>query len=129
MEIQSSRAKAIFMLVLATCGWAVSFPIFKALGASQAQILGESKPSSWFFSSYSLVLRFGISGLILLAFQFRNIFALTKQELVLGAGLGVFGGVGTLFQMDGLAYTDASTSAFLTQCYCLTIPLFLAIRN
>ena len=31
--------------------------------------------------------------------------------------------------MDGLAYTSASTSAFLTQCYCLIIPIVVAVRD
>jgi drug/metabolite transporter (DMT)-like permease len=43
--------------------------------------------------------------------------------------LGVFAVAGLIFQMDGLAYTAASTSAFLTQFYCLTIPLWLAVRE
>jgi drug/metabolite transporter (DMT)-like permease len=44
-------------------------------------------------------------------------------------GLGLFGGVGILLQIDGMAYTSASTSAFLTQCYCLWIPLWVAWRG
>jgi drug/metabolite transporter (DMT)-like permease len=42
-------------------------------------------------------------------------------------GLGVFGGLGMLFQVDGLAYTSASTSAFLTQCHCLFVPILAAL--
>jgi drug/metabolite transporter (DMT)-like permease len=41
----------------------------------------------------------------------------------------VFGGLGIVFQMDGLAYTRASTSAFLTQFYCLLIPIWAAWRQ
>src|SRR5204863_2199693 len=40
--------------------------------------------------------------------------------------LGVFGGLGIVFQMDGLAHTSASTSAFLTQFYCLLIPMWVS---
>jgi drug/metabolite transporter (DMT)-like permease len=31
--------------------------------------------------------------------------------------------------MDGVTYTSASTSAFLTQCYCIFIPLVVALRE
>lgn len=41
----------------------------------------------------------------------------------------MFSGVGMLFQMDGLSHTDASTSAFLTQCYCLILPVWVAARD
>jgi drug/metabolite transporter (DMT)-like permease len=41
--------------------------------------------------------------------------------------LGAFASAGLILQMDGLAYTEASTSAFLTQCYCLFIPLWLGL--
>src|SRR5262249_47465962 len=53
----------------------------------------------------------------------------TAREVRQGIGLGVFGGAGILFQVDGLAHTSASTSAFLTQCYCLLIPLWVAWRR
>ena len=42
-------------------------------------------------------------------------------------GLGLFGGVGMVFQVDGLTYTPASTSAFLTQTYCILVPLYHAV--
>jgi drug/metabolite transporter (DMT)-like permease len=54
---------------------------------------------------------------------------MTRLELLQGIGLGLFGGLGILFQMDGLAYTPASTSAFLTQCYCLILPFWAACRD
>jgi len=44
-------------------------------------------------------------------------------------GLGIFAGGGILLQVDGMAYTSASTSAFLTQCYCVIIPLWVAWRE
>ena len=43
--------------------------------------------------------------------------------------IALFGGVGILFQMDGLAYTSASTSAFLTQGYCVFLPIWLALAH
>src|SRR5258708_38476275 len=32
-----------------------------------------------------------------------------------------------VFQVDGLAYTPASTSSFLTQTYCILVPMYHAI--
>ena len=40
--------------------------------------------------------------------------------------LGIFAGTGMLFQVDGLAYTSASASTFLTQCCCLLLPWAVA---
>jgi drug/metabolite transporter (DMT)-like permease len=54
---------------------------------------------------------------------------LRRREVEQGLVLALFGGVGILFQMDGLAYTSASTSAFLTQGYCIFIPLWLALAH
>jgi drug/metabolite transporter (DMT)-like permease len=51
------------------------------------------------------------------------------MELWQGMGLGIFAAGGILFQMDGLAYTSASTSAFLTQSFCVLVPIFVAIRD
>ncbi|MEO8352402.1 MAG: hypothetical protein ABI680_11770, partial [Chthoniobacteraceae bacterium] len=44
-------------------------------------------------------------------------------------GLGVTGGLGMLLQADGLAFTSASTSAFLTQFAAVLVPIAVAIRD
>jgi len=128
------RLKATLMLSLATLGWGLSFPLYKALALSQLQVFAalrpsELIPSTWFFSGYSLFLRFTVSALILFIFFYKKIREFNRDELSQGLGLGFFGGVGTLFQMDALNYTAASTTAFLTQCYCLIIPVYLALRH
>ncbi|HEY2328497.1 MAG TPA: DMT family transporter, partial [Verrucomicrobiae bacterium] len=84
---------------------------------------------SWFFAALSVTYRFGLAGLILLPFAFRQIRTVRRLEIEQGMVLAAFGGLGILFQMDGLAYTSASTSAFLTQGYCLFIPLWVALVN
>ena len=73
--------------------------------------------------------RFGFAGLILGVIYLRQLRSTTRRELEQGIVLAIFGGGGILFQMDGLAYTDASVSAFLTQGYCLFIPLWVAVVN
>jgi drug/metabolite transporter (DMT)-like permease len=115
------------MLVLATTFWGISFPIMKALIMTQEKLIPEA--SSWFVSSFSIVFRFGIAAGILFLWHWRSLTSLTRLEMRQGVGLALFGGTGILFQMDGLAYTAASTSAFLPQFYCIVIPLYLALRH
>ena len=120
-------SKAAAMLVLATCFWGTSFLLMKALGQCQQKMLPNA--TSWFLSSLSLLVRFSLGTLILLVWNGRSLRQLTRLELVQGVGLGLFGGIGILFQMDGVLHTAASTSAFLTQCYCIFIPIFVALTT
>lgn len=121
------RRRAAQMLVLATLFWGLSFPAMKALGILQQELLPGA--SSWFVSASALTVRFSIAALIMLVWSIRTLHRLTALEVWQGAGLGVFAGGGLLFQMDGLAYTPASTSAFLTQCYCVLLPIIVMIRD
>jgi drug/metabolite transporter (DMT)-like permease len=121
------RRRAMRMLVFCTTLWALSFPAMKALALTQQKLLPQT--GSWFFSSLSVTYRFGLAGLLLLPFAWRQLRTLRRREAEQGMVLALFGGVGILFQMDGLAYTSASTSAFLTQGYCIFIPLWLALAH
>src|SRR5262245_34072203 len=121
MSHKASQFKAVQMLVLTTALWGVSFATTKALAMAQQVHLPDS--GSWFFASLCIVYRFGISALLMLPFAARTLTKMTLLEFQQGLGLGIFGGGGILLQVDGLAHTSASTSAFLTQCYCLFIPL------
>ncbi len=113
------------MLVFCTTLWALSFPAMKALALTQQGLLPQT--GSWFFTSLSVTYRFGAAGLLLLLFGFRQVRTVRRLEVEQGMLLAVFGGLGILFQMDGLVYTPASTSAFLTQGYCVFIPVWLAL--
>ena len=115
------------MLVLCTAFWSLSFPTMKALTAVQQALVPGA--SSWFFSSLDVLLRFGLAGLVMLVVSARTLRRLTGSEVEQGLGLAVFGAGGILFQMDGLAHTAASTSAFLTQCYAVLIPVWVACRH
>jgi len=121
------RLRAAQMLVLANACWALSFPIMKALNFLQAPLLPGS--SSWFIASMTISVRFGLAAVIMLALCAKTLRRMTALEVWEGLGLGVFACAGLIFQMDGLAYTSASTSAFLTQFYCLLIPLIVAFRD
>lgn len=113
------------MLVLGTAGWALSFPVMKAVTMAQQSLLPET--SSWFAAALCMTYRFAIAAAVMLILCWPTLRRLTRSEVWEGAGLGAFASLGLILQMDGLAYTEASTSAFLTQCYCLIIPLWLAL--
>jgi drug/metabolite transporter (DMT)-like permease len=115
------------MLVLCTLLWSVSFPTMKSLVLTQQTMLPQG--SSWFFASLCVVYRFGLSAVLIFLVTLPTIAKLTRLEVWQGVGLGIFGGGGILLQIDGLSYTAASTSAFLTQCYSLFIPLWFAGRQ
>ncbi|MBC8003644.1 MAG: DMT family transporter [Opitutaceae bacterium] len=119
--------KASLWLMLATVFWGLSFLSMKALVMTQEKLLPEG--STWFFASLSIVVRFAVAGLILFFLCLPTLRKLTRLELWQGAGLALFGSIGLLFQMDGVNYTSASTSAFLTQFYCLILPFVQAVRE
>ncbi len=127
MSDPAQRSQAIRMLVLGTAFWGLSFPTMKALTATQQGLVPGG--GSWFFTSLDVLCRFGVAGLVMVAVSARTIRRLTMREVEQGLGLAVFGAGGILFQMDGLAYTSASTSAFLTQCYVVLIPVWVAVRH
>jgi drug/metabolite transporter (DMT)-like permease len=118
---------AAALLVAATVFWGTSFILTKTLG--DLQRVRDPRAGSWLLSSLSLMIRFGGGALLLAIWQNRRLARLTRLELRQGAGLGLFGGLGILLQMDGVMHTAASTCAFLTQCYCVFIPIFLAWRR
>ena len=121
------RSRAVGMLFLATPCWAISFPVMKALALEQQRLLPDA--GTWFFTALGVGIRFGLAGLLLLPVLFFLRQSFSRREVEQGIVLALFGGAGILFQMDGLAYTAASTSAFLTQAYCVFIPCWLVLRN
>jgi drug/metabolite transporter (DMT)-like permease len=127
MREGKTHFKAVRMLILATVFWGVSFPITRALAMLEDAIVPGA--STWFYTALNATTRFTGATVIVLLICVRRVGRLTKLELWQGAGLGFFGGVGILFQMDGLAHTDASISAFLTQTFCIYVPIIVAIRD
>jgi drug/metabolite transporter (DMT)-like permease len=124
---RQSRTRALVALFLATLFWGLSFVAMKALGLIQVR---DSGAGTWFLAAQSMILRFFLGALILSPLVFgagRRGF--TRSEWKQGLGLALYGGVGLLFQMDGVNHTHASTAAFLTQAYCLFIPVVVAIRQ
>lgn len=121
------RARATAWLLFATGLWGLSFPLAKTLSLAQLRLLPGA--DTWFLAALSLVFRFGVAAAVLAVASLRTLRGLTSGEWTQGIGLGIFAAGGMLFQLDALNYTAASTSAFLTSCYCVTIPVFVALRR
>lgn len=115
------------MLTLCCSIWAFSFPAMKALG-----MLALHDAPGWTsasFSAASIAVRFWAAAVLLALWTGRDLARLTRLECLQGFGIGLFGSLGLILQMDGMAYTAASTSAFLTQGYCVWIPLWFCLRS
>jgi len=125
--VPRKHLQACVWLVAGTILWGLSFPITKSILMKQDQLVPGA--SSAFFASLIAVVRFAVGAMIVFVFCARTLRTITRAEISEGLGLAFFGGVGILFQIDGLAHTSASTSAFLTQFYCLLIPIWAAITQ
>jgi len=96
------------------------------------ELVGRSNTpenNSIFFAALCVTIRFAVAAILLGAFIAPRLKKLTRLELKQGMGLGVFGGIGLILQMDAMAYTQASTCAFLTQAYCIWLPVWFAFRH
>jgi drug/metabolite transporter (DMT)-like permease len=117
--------KSVIALFIATVLWGGSFILIKILDDFQAPVARSAGIEGEFLSSSQLVLRYVFALLLLTPIVwFSSGFRFLKTEIVLGVGCGVFSGMGMLLQTNGLQFTSASVSAFLTQAYCVILPLF-----
>lgn len=123
----SLATRASWVLIFTCACWAFSFPTMKAL----EQVGRREVPDAptVFFAALCVATRFSVGAAALALLRGSRLGWPTRREVEQGAGLGLFGGLGLVLQMDGMAYTLASTSAFLTQGYCVLIPLWLALRH
>ena len=126
LAARSHTGRAVLALILACALWGVSFPLVKALHLEQTARIPEA--SSGFLTAWILVARFLLAGLLLAPVVIR-MGRVTRLEILQGIRLALFGGIGIALQVDGLAYTEASTSAFLTQAYCVLLPLWAVIQT
>ena len=117
----------VLMLLLATAGWGLSFPLMKALLLVQHQLAPTA--SEWWLTAQSLAARFGLAALVAAIPYGRRVQKIRWPEWKLGLGLGLLNGGGMLFQMTGLGHTHASTSAFLTSAFVVIIPVTVALRR
>ena len=123
---RSVHTRAVLLLVLATLFWGVSFPLVKAIALAHQAVLPAS--GTWFITAYTVAPRFLLGSAVLLLVLWKKLRTFTRLELKQGMLLGFAVGAGMLFQNDGLQFTSASTSAFLTQLYSIMIPVWIAWR-
>jgi drug/metabolite transporter (DMT)-like permease len=117
----------VSLLIVANLFWGLSFPVIKALMMLEARFWPDA-------SSVRLVIatvapRFVLATLLIAIPCSRLKPLLTRQEWLQGLLVGGFAAGGMILQNDGLRFTSASTSAFLTQFYAVAIPIWLALRN
>jgi drug/metabolite transporter (DMT)-like permease len=105
---------ATLLLVSVTAVWGSTFFLIRDLVAHV--------PSADF-----LAVRFAIAALVMAVVFRRQTLALTRRQVLVGAGLGVLYGLAQLLQTVGLEHTDASVSGFVTGTYVVLTPLLGAI--
>jgi len=123
----SQHRKATLMLLLTTLFWGLSFPVIKALIFLNRALLPGA--GSWLVTAQAVAPRFVLAAAAMLVLRARAGGRPTRGELKQGIGIGLFAVGGTLFQTDGMQFTSASTSAFLTQVYAILIPVWFALRS
>lgn len=118
---------AIALLTAACVLWGLSFPVSKAL--SELYLAAMPGESTWFVTGIQGAIRFLAAGLLMFFVATRSFLSLTRGEFQQGLKLGIYGGIGMVLQIDGLNYTPASTSAFLTQAFCVILPVYHVLRK
>ena len=119
--------QARMLLIGATVLWGLSFPLLR--GLELAQQASAPHVSNFTVACADMAMRFGLSALLLLPFLGRNLLNATWREWSQAIGLGLLAGGGLYLQTLGLAWTDASITAFLTQLYTLIVPIIVAVRD
>jgi drug/metabolite transporter (DMT)-like permease len=115
------------MLVLATLYWGVSFPLIKSITALTRALVPAA--GGLFLGASAFAPRFAIAAAITLVLGWRSLRGVRPGELRQGVLLAIFGAGGSILQTDGIQYTDASASAFLTQLSAIFIPALLAVQS
>lgn len=124
--LRPEHRQAIIGLLLANLLWGLSFPLIKAVVFTHGQLLPES--STWFVTAMTVAPRFVIAAIVMLVVARAQLANLARGELRQGLLLGVSNALGMILQVDGLQFTSASVSAFLTQFYAIMIPVVVALR-
>lgn len=121
------RRTAVVQLIMATAAWGLSFPLFKMLfDIQKGHVPGVD---TYFLSAHAIGFRAMAAAALFLLIRPRLLRGLTGSEWLQGGLLGMFGGTGLIMQADGMNYTSASVSAFLTQFYCVLLPIWVCLRE
>ncbi len=123
MLIRRARALLIGTTVL----WGLSFPLLRGLELAQ-KANAPAVPDAA-LASADVAIRFGLAALFLLPMYGGQLRRVSGREWSQAVGLAFFAAGGLYLQTLGLAWTDASVAAFLTQLYTLIVPLIVAVRD
>lgn len=126
MNARPTHRTALLMLLLTNLFWGLSFPLIKAIVFLHERLVPGS--GNWFITAMTLAPRFLLGAVFMLAIAWRQTARATPSERKQGLLLGVSASLGLVFQIDGLQFISASTSAFLTQLYAILIPFYVAAR-
>ena len=115
------------LLIGTTVLWGLSFPLMRGLELVQKANAPHVPDAA--LASADMAMRFGLAVLFLLPILGRQLVRVTFPEWSQAIGLAFFAAGGLYLQTLGLAWTDASIAAFLTQLYTLIVPLIVAVRD
>lgn len=112
--MRSRTRVATLLLIAVTAIWGSTFFLIKDLV--------ETVPPIDF-----LGVRFAIAATAMTAMFWRQLRALSRRDVAIGAALGALYGLAQILQTVGLAHTDASVSGFLTGTYVVLTPILAAV--
>jgi drug/metabolite transporter (DMT)-like permease len=115
------------LLIGTTVLWGLSFPLVRGLELAQKAHAPHVPDAA--VACADVAMRFGLSVLVLLPILGRHLLRVSGREWSQAAGLAFFAAGGLYLQALGLAWTDASIAAFLTQLFTLIVPLIVAVRD
>ncbi len=115
------------LLIGTTVLWGLSFPLVRGLELVQRASAPHVPDAA--LASADVAIRFALAILFLLPMYGRGLANVTFREWSQAIGLAFFAAGGLYLQTLGLAWTDASIAAFLTQLYTLVVPLIVAVRD
>ena len=119
--------QARVLLIGTTVLWGLSFPLLRGLELVQRASAPEVSDAA--MASADVAIRFMLAVIFLLPIYGRQLAHINWREWSQAIGLAVFAAGGLYLQTLGLALTDASIAAFLTQLYTLIVPLIVAVRD
>lgn len=115
------------LLIGTTVLWGLSFPLLRGLELVQRASAPQVSDSA--LACADVAIRFALAALFLLPIYGRGLARVNWREWSQAIGLALFAAGGLYLQTLGLAWTDASITAFLTQLYTLIVPLIVAVRD
>ena len=127
MTAPPHRSSAVFILALTAVSSGVSFVVTKASLQAQGPLMaGET---SWALAAVNMAPQFVLGVLLLVALRGPGVLRLSGRDWRQAAFMACTSFSGCLLQLDGLQYTTASVTAFLTQFFVILLPIWTALLH